>query len=474
MNGRRNFQSLAASPVMVGAVTVLVATVTVFLAYQANTGLPFVPTYRISALVPNADTVVPNNEVRIGGVQVGTVESVDAVQDEDGNYSAKLGLKLNRSVAPLPVDSSVLIRARSALGLKYVEITRGASQEGFAEGATMPLSQAKPEPVDFDEVLNTFDEPTREAIQVQLKNFGDGLAGRGGDLNAAIGNLRQLTVDLGPAMRNLGSENTQLGRFVTAIAAASAEAGPVGEQQADAFVGLNRTFGAFADVTPYIQESIAEGPETERVTVETMPRIRPFLADTSRLLANLRPGMYSLRKAGPSISQAIVKGIPALEASPAFNALLPGLSQEVLDLSNDATARTGVNSLIGATDYLESLITFVGPAQSVCNYATLLFRNVADLTSTGDDYGTLARFISFTAPNLGSGPNNLGVPASAPADGPQQNYLHYNPYPNTAAPGQDYRECEAGNEPYLIGQKVIGNVPGNQGTKTEGQVPSQR
>ena len=72
MTGRKRVQSLAASPVMVGAVTVLVATVAVFLAYQANTGLPFVPTYRVSVLVPNADTVVPNNEVRIGGVQVGT------------------------------------------------------------------------------------------------------------------------------------------------------------------------------------------------------------------------------------------------------------------------------------------------------------------------------------------------------------------------------------------------------------------
>jgi len=352
MNGRKRVQSLAASPVMVGAVTVLVATVAVFLAYQANTGLPFVPTYRVSVLVPNADTVVPNNEVRIGGVQVGTVEAVEAVQNgsstttttttettttveaaptyatgEAGTYSAKLDLKLNRSIAPLPVDSTVLIRAKSALGLKYLEITPGKSQEGYPEGATIPLAQARPEPVDIDQVFNTFDEPTRKAIQVQLKNFGDGLAGRGGDINAAIGNLVPLTQALPKAMGNLASSDTQLDRFVRAIAAASAEAGPVGEQQAQAFVGLNKTFQALADVSrPYIQESIAEGPPTEDVTIETMPRIRPFLSDTAKLFANLRPGMAALRKAGPSISQAIVKGIPALQGAPAFNALLPGLS----------------------------------------------------------------------------------------------------------------------------------------------------
>ena len=57
------------------------------------------------------------------------------------------------------------------------------------------------------------------------------------------------------------------------------------------------------------------------------------------------------------------------------------------------------------------------------------------------------------------GPNNEGIPSSAPADGGDgglgsspldRNYLHVNPYPNTAAPGQP-QECEAGNEPYMAG-----------------------
>jgi hypothetical protein len=64
-------------------------------------------------------------------------------------------------------------------------------------------------------------------------------------------------------------------------------------------------------------------------------------------------------------------------------------------------------------------------------------------------------------------PNSEFGPASAPANGPEiPNHLHYNPYPNTASPGQP-RECEAGNEPYIKGRTVIGNVPGNQGTITD-------
>ena len=41
--------------------------------------------------------------------------------------------------------------------------------------------------------------------------------------------------------------------------------------------------------------------------------------------------------------------------------------------------------------------------------------------------------------------------------------------PLNAAPGQE-RECQAGNERYTRGQTVVGNQPGNQGTKTSGQV----
>jgi hypothetical protein len=52
------------------------------------------------------------------------------------------------------------------------------------------------------------------------------------------------------------------------------------------------------------------------------------------------------------------------------------------------------------------------------------------------------------------------------------NYLHYNPYPNSAGQGQTF-ECEAGNEPYPAGQKAIGNTPGNQGHRTEDQTKGQ-
>ena len=55
---RRGSASIAANPVLIGAATSLVVIVAVFLAYNANSGLPFVPTYELKAEVPQAASLV--------------------------------------------------------------------------------------------------------------------------------------------------------------------------------------------------------------------------------------------------------------------------------------------------------------------------------------------------------------------------------------------------------------------------------
>ena len=465
--------SLAASPTLVGAVTVLIVVVAVFLSYQANEGLPFVPTYRVSAQVPNASTLVPGNEVRIGGIRVGQINDVRPVQNEDGSVNAVVDMELNEDLNPLPEDSTLIVRSRTALGLKYLEVQRGDSDEGFAPGSTMPLSSARPEPVEIDEVFNTFDDPTRTAIQVNLTEFGNALAGRGGNLNAALGDLRPLVARLEPVMRNLSAPETGLAGFVRGLSAAAAEAAPVAEVQGQLFVDLETTFLAFADVSrPYIQDFIEKGPPTEDVAIATLPTIRPFIENTAGLFHDLRPGFHALRPVSDQFADAIAIGVKATKASIALNNQLDPTAQSLLNFNNNATVREGIDDLNELSNELSPLFSFVGPSQSVCNYASLLFRNVSSHLSIGDGLGTSQRFISFATP---TGPNNEGSPASAPASGGGSdpgNFLHVNPYPNTAAPGQTF-ECEAGNETYAAGVTSIGNVPGNQGIKTSEQIAAQ-
>ena len=125
MRGRSGGAALAASPVLVGAVTVLVTIVAVFLSYNANSGLPFVPTYDLKANLPNAAQLVKGFEVRIGGARIGVISEHRAKRRADGSSYAQITMKLDKQVEPLPAHSILLVRPRSAVGLKYLELTPG-------------------------------------------------------------------------------------------------------------------------------------------------------------------------------------------------------------------------------------------------------------------------------------------------------------------------------------------------------------
>jgi virulence factor Mce-like protein len=462
---RRGSASIAANPVLIGAATTLVVIVAVFLAYNANNGLPFVPTYQLKVDVPSAANLVRGNEVRIGGTRVGVVDKITPKRLSDGRVVAQLDMKLETTVKPLPKDSTVLIRPRSALGLKYVEITKGTSTQGFEDGATVPLGQAKPLPVEFDDVLNTFDARTRRAIQQNLAGFGDAFAGRGENLNQAIQALNPLLRELRPVMANLSDPQTGLRRFTEALGRSAAIVAPVAEQQAALFRNLDTTFTAFASVArPYLQDTISGGPPALDAATRSFPIQRPFLANSEGFFHDLRPGVKALAGTSRDLADAFTIGIPTLKRQVAFNNRLKPTFQALQDFAEDPLVALGVRDLSATARIATPIISHITPAQTTCNYITLFFRNIASLLSEGDTNGTGQRFIIVAAPQ---GPNNEGSPSSAPANGPNRdNFLHTNPYPNTASPGQ-VKECEAGNETFTAGRQTIGNVPGNQGTNTE-------
>src|SRR3954469_14931967 len=109
----RGTASIVASPVLVGAVTVLIVIVGVFLAYNANNGLPFVPTYELKAQLPNGQKLVAGNEIRLGGFLVRWITGIKpAIVNENGKTKAVavVDMRLQKSIEPLPKDTIVGVR----------------------------------------------------------------------------------------------------------------------------------------------------------------------------------------------------------------------------------------------------------------------------------------------------------------------------------------------------------------------------
>src|SRR5438045_9197254 len=182
---RRPSASIVANPVLVGAVTTLVVIVAVFLAYNANNGLPFVPTRSLRVQIANGAELVAGNEVRSGGFRIGVVDDMKPVRLANGRIGAELDLKLDKKIGAVPVDTTVKIRPRSALGLKYVEFTKGRSKQTIPNGGVLPQSQTAI-PVELDQFYNMFDAKTRRAAQVTLQGLGQASAGRGEALRRFI------------------------------------------------------------------------------------------------------------------------------------------------------------------------------------------------------------------------------------------------------------------------------------------------
>ena len=423
MRGRSPIQSLAASPTMVGAITTLIVIVAVFLAYNANNGLPFVPVYRVAVEVPNAARLVNNNEVRIGGNRVGVVESIEATRptgedasepatetqatDEElaGGTStddvvATLNLKLDKTAEPLPLDSVFRVRYRSSFGLKYLEVTRGDG-EAAPEGHVFNDPQNFVQQTEFDDIANTFDEQTRENSRTNLVGFGDAFAGRGTSLNLAIEELDPLFKNLKPVARLLAARDTQLGRFFRELGDNARIVAPVAAQQAQLFTNAAITFAAISEDVGALQETISEGPPTLETGIDTLPRQRPFLRDFTTLSRALAPGIADLPPTLPVLNEAIVVGTPVLREQVATNEELRKVLLALNELAENPSTKASLVRLRDLLDTVRPLAEYVTPAQTVCNYLTYWTTFIPNALSDRDNVGYNLRQQLIGLPNGG-------------------------------------------------------------------------
>jgi virulence factor Mce-like protein len=388
MSRRSVAAALTSSPTMVGAITTLIVIVAVFLAYNANTGLPFVPTYRVSVEVPNASRLATLNDVRIGGQRVGLVESLHAEPASSGSSgaTARLDLKLDKSVEPLPQDSRFRVRYRSAFGLKYLEVTRGTGPSA-PEGFVFDDPESFVEQTEFDEIYDTFDAPTRRNVRTNLIGFGDALTARGTSLNDAIARLRPLFTDLAPVARVLARRDTRLRRLFPRLADAARIVAPVADEQAELFTNMAVAFAAISEDPNALQSSISEAVPTLETGIETLPPQRPFLRDATTLTRALRPGVRALRVALPDLNGAIRVGTPVLRRARHLNTRLRGAFRSLNRLVERPSTGSVLSRLRDLFDETRPLAARVAPAQTVCNYGNYWFTFLPEHLTDRDQVG---------------------------------------------------------------------------------------
>jgi phospholipid/cholesterol/gamma-HCH transport system substrate-binding protein len=487
MRERSGTAALIASPVLVGAVTVLITVIAVFIAYNANSGLPFVPTYDVKATLPSGNKLVPGNEVRAGGFRVGAVDEI-STRTIGGKARAVIHMKLDKVVEPLRSDTRIAIRPRSALGLKYVELIPGAEGKPLAPGEALPLAQAS-EGLELEDVFSTFGPETRRHAQLATEGFGDAFAGRGAALNNAIRELNPLFRSLAPVMRNLSDRDTELDRLFPELGRAAGQAAPVADVQARLFTNMADTFAAIGRDPSALQATIERQPGTLEVATRSLRFQRPFLADFADLSRRLRPAARELPRSLPTLNDALRVGTPVLYRSVALNRRLADASRQLEDLFENPRTLMALRDIDTALTVGRPGLEFIAPYQTVCNNAIYFMHALGEHQSqvSPDKAGTVQnQGLKFANTQQENG--LASIDAARPADvRPDQDPRGArdsagNPLERTYAPGahpaidaQGNADCQVGQTGYIRGPLATGfrYGPGvlSDGTPTGGNWP---
>jgi ABC-type transporter Mla subunit MlaD len=442
-----------AYPVVIGAMTVLAVVIGVFLAYSANQGLPFLPTRELKVLVPDGSQLAIGNDVREGGYRIGLVSDARPVRAPGGRVLAELVLKLDRSHGAVPVDSSVTIRTRSVLGLKYVELNRGSSTRLVPDGGTISSPHAVP--VGLDQIFSMFDPRTRRAIKRDLTGFGDTFAGRGIDLNETVASLPALFRHLTPVAAYLSAPQTGLTRFLRAIDATTGAIAPVAASNSRLFTDLATTLAAIVRDPNALQRTIGESPPTLDVATDSLRAQRPFLTDLAQLGRSLTPATVALRDALPAVNAALIAGAHTLSRTPPLNARLQQVMRSLRSLALAPGTNVAVNALAATTRTLNPMLRYLGPFQTVCDSWNHWWTDLSEHLSEKTSFGFAERVLLMAGNPIQ--PNNVdAIGASAPVAGggvdtplSGNEFLHSQQY-GAAVDRAGHADCETGQRGYPL------------------------
>ena len=482
---RKSSQPAFANPVLIGAVTVLVAIVAVFLAYNANNGLPFVPTRVLKIEFANGAALVPGNDVDQGSFRIGLVSDMHPVELHNGTVGAVATLELNEANGKVPVDSTASILPRSLLGLKYVNLNYGHSSRMYADGAIMPASRTTV-PVQFDDINNMFDAKTRPAVQQNLAGYGDVLTARGSSLNDTIASLPALFGNLRPVAAYLANPHTQLTRFLGALDGFFSTISPVAQTNSKLFTDQATTFAAISQNPTDLEQTISQSPPTLDVSTASLRVQQPFLSDLTTFADYMGPATSELRDALPNINPALGAGVRVLPRTPSMNQKLEGVLTSLRSLAQDPGTNVAINGLASTVNTLDPTIRYLGPYVTVCNAWNYMWVEIADLVSEQTSFGMAQRALL----NFGNQQTDsiTSLPAAQPANGqnvpPGQTpeYLHGPAYA-AAVDNHGNADCEAAQrgypkqlahlDPRNRNLNTDSHTPGNQGASWTGlaQVP---
>jgi len=243
------------NPVTIGAASILAIVALILIAFKAD-ALPLIgggDTYHAS--FSDSSGLKPNDEVRIAGVRVGKVNSVEL----DGDH-VRVTFKV-KTDSPFGTQTGAEIKVKTLLGSMFLAIQPDGPGQ-LKEGSTIP------------------EERTRSAYDV-VEAF-SGLAERAQDIN-----LPQLTESLNTLAETTANTPEELRSTLKGLSALSANVAARDDQINSLLVNLRKVSGVLAERDQDIVGLMRDGDVLLRAIVARREAVHTLLVTTSKLSTEL-------------------------------------------------------------------------------------------------------------------------------------------------------------------------------------------
>jgi virulence factor Mce-like protein len=291
-----------------GVVGIVVLLLFVYLGFTKFAN-PFASPFTIHATFSNANELNPNSLVRIAGVNVGKVQSVQPVsgcklKGTQTCTAADVTMTIDSNGLPLHKDATFAIRPRTFLeGNFFVDVSPGTPEAPVAPADyTFPIQNGT-EPVQFDQVLTSLQANTRQNLQTLLQQYGKAVDTAGKSFNASVRYwLPAYEYTAIVSHDALGIQPHDLSGWIAAQGEVSGATSSRPNDLENLITNFNITALSFARENVALQNTVAELPKTLAAATPAFNALNRAFPPLRELARALLPGVIS---SGPTITASL-------------------------------------------------------------------------------------------------------------------------------------------------------------------------
>jgi phospholipid/cholesterol/gamma-HCH transport system substrate-binding protein len=268
--------------------------------------------FHLKADFSTAQAVTPGQgqTIRVSGVRIGDISGV-SLHDGVATVDFDIDPKYKRLVH---TNATALLRPKTGLKDMFVELNPGSNGAPVAkDGWTIPVNNTLPD-INPDEVYALLDGDTRDYLRLLINGAGEGLRGRGQDLQDVFRRFEPTHRDLARVTSAVAVRHANLKRLITKLNQLNTALAGKSTQLADLVGTSAQVFRSFASEEANISRAVRDLPGALRQTTQTLGKVDGYAKIVRYAATQLTPVAPSLDAANHAVTPFAKEAAPIVKS----------------------------------------------------------------------------------------------------------------------------------------------------------------